>query len=55
MNRLTEYTVRLASVSRRRCASRPTYIVPSAATDTTDGTRPSPDLSRITTGTPSFT
>ena len=24
MNRLTEYTVRLASVSRRRCASRPT-------------------------------
>ena len=50
MKRFTEYTVRLASVSSRRCASRPTKIVPSSATDTTDGTSASPLLSRMTTG-----
>src|SRR5262249_13291723 len=55
MNRLIEYAVRCASVSRRRCASRPTRIAPSSPTETTDGTRASPPASRITTGTPSFT
>ncbi len=55
MNRLTEYAVRDASVSRRRCASRPTNTVPPASIDTTDGTRPSPLASRITSGLPSFT
>ena len=51
MNRFTEYTVRDGAVSRRRCASRPTNTVLSSPSDTTDGTSPSPDASRITTGT----
>src|SRR6187455_1017170 len=40
---------------RRRCASRPTNTVPPASNETIDGTSPSPDASRITTGVPSFT
>ena len=55
MKRFTEYTVRDGAVSRRRCASRPTKIVPSSPIETTDGTSASPDSSRITTGVPSFT
>jgi hypothetical protein len=55
MNRFTEYTDLDGAVSSRRCASRPTKIVPSSPTDTTDGTSPSPDSSRITTGAPFFT
>jgi len=52
MNRLTEYTERDGAVSRRRCASRPTKIVPSSPTDTTDGTSASPLSSRMTIGRP---
>src|SRR5437016_6080868 len=55
MNRLTEYTERCGAVSRRRCASRPTKIVPSSPIDTTDGTSASPLSSRMTTGLPSST
>ena len=40
--------MRDGAVSSRRCASRPTKIVPSSPTDTTDGTSASPDASRIT-------
>ena len=55
MKRFTEYTVRAGAVSSRRCASRPTKIVPSSPSDTTDGTSASPELSRMTRGTPSRT
>jgi hypothetical protein len=41
-----------AEREQRRCASRPTKMVPFSPTDTTDGTSASPLSSRMTTGRP---
>jgi len=55
MKRFTEYAVRAGAVNNRRCASRPTKIVPDSSTETIDGTSPSPLASRMTSGLPSLT
>ncbi len=52
MKRFTEYTVRDASVKRRRSASRPTSVLPCASKETIEGSNASPCKSRMTDGAP---